>query len=223
MIEVAQHTYPDRETMMRSLSELVADQLRAALASKHRATLAVPGGTTPAPFLELLSEEDLHWEAVTVLLTDERLVEPASKRSNTRLLHEFLIRNRAADATLVDYFGDRDEALAAVADVLPIDVAILGMGTDMHTASLFPGAPSLEDALAPGAAPLVEVAPEGEPERRLTLSARVLAGSEVIHILIAGAEKAAALRRALQEGPVAEAPIRAVLTAPCPVSVHYAD
>jgi hypothetical protein len=49
VIEVAQHTYPDRDTMMRSLAELVADQLRGALASKHRATLAVPGGTTPVP------------------------------------------------------------------------------------------------------------------------------------------------------------------------------
>jgi 6-phosphogluconolactonase len=56
VIEVAQHTYPDRDTMMRSLAELVGDQLRAALASKHRATLAVPGGTTPGPFLARLAE-----------------------------------------------------------------------------------------------------------------------------------------------------------------------
>ncbi len=223
MIQVAQHTYPDRDSLMRSLKELVADQLRAALASKDRATLAVPGGTTPGPFLRLLAEEPLDWAAVTVLLTDERLVEPTSDRSNTRLLHETLLRGPALEARLVDYLGDRDAALTAVEDALPIDVAVLGMGTDMHTASLFPGAPGLADAMSPAAPALVEVAPPDQPEGRLSLSARVLAGAQVIHILITGADKAAALRRALEEGPLEEAPIRAALTAPCPVSVHYAD
>jgi 6-phosphogluconolactonase len=223
MIEVAQHTYPDRDTLMRSLKELVADQLRAALASKRRATLVVPGGTTPGPFLELLAEEELDWEAVTVLLSDERLVEPMSERSNTRLLHETLLRGRALEASLVDYLGARDEALAAVEDAIPIDVAVLGMGADMHTASLFPGAPGLAEALSPAAPALVELAPAGEPEARLSLSARVLAGAQVVHILITGPDKAGALRRALEEGPPEEAPVRAVLTAPCPVSVHYAD
>ena len=62
MIEVARQTYPDRDTLMRDLAELVADQLRAAHATKDRATLAVPGGTTPAPFLRALSEIELRLE-----------------------------------------------------------------------------------------------------------------------------------------------------------------
>ena len=83
MIEVARQTYPDRDTLMRDLAELVADQLRAAHATKDRATLAVPGGTTPAPFLRWLSESELDWKDVHVLPTDERLVpefEPALER-----------------------------------------------------------------------------------------------------------------------------------------------
>ncbi len=59
MIEVALQEYPDRETMVWGLAELVGDQLRAAHASHGRATLAVPGGSTPGPFLEALSEADL--------------------------------------------------------------------------------------------------------------------------------------------------------------------
>ena len=81
MIEVARQAYPDRGTLMRDLAELVADQLRGACASKGHATLAVPGGTTPGPFLEALSEAELAWKDVRVMPTDERMVSERSPRS----------------------------------------------------------------------------------------------------------------------------------------------
>ncbi len=237
MIEVARQTYPDRDTLMRGLSALVADQLRAAHASKNRAppgerrrvTLAVPGGATPARFIAALSEADLAWEDVDVLLTDERLVPETSSRANGRLLRETLLQNAAVAARFVPFhpFGWPEPPLAAVAaevaEVLPIDVLVLGMGADGHTASLFPGAPGLQAALAPDAPALVRVEPANQPEARLTLSARALRGASVIHILIAGPEKLAALGAALRDGPLEEAPVRVALTAPCPVTVHYAD
>jgi 6-phosphogluconolactonase len=65
--------------------------------------------------------------------------------------------------------------------------------------------------------------PPGAPEARLTLTAPVLRAASVVHVLITGPDKAEALERALVDGPAAEAPIRAVLTAPGPVTVHYAD
>jgi 6-phosphogluconolactonase len=229
-ISVARQDYPDRGTLARNLAELVADQLRGAHMSKHRATLAVPGGTTPAPFLDALSEAELPWEHIAVLPTDERMVPETSERSNTRLVREHLLRNEAAAARLVHYHGagslldvSLDGARDDVASVLPIDVLVLGMGADMHTASLFPGADNLGRALAEDAPPLVEMRVPGQPEKRLTLSAPVLRGAGVVHILITGPEKAEALERALEDGPVSEAPVRAVLTAPCPVTVHYAN
>jgi 6-phosphogluconolactonase len=224
MIEVARQAYPDRGTLMRDLAELVADQLRAAHAGKDRATLAVPGGTTPGPFLSALSEADLAWGDIRVLPTDERMVSELSSRSNARLIRETLLRGPASAARFVDMYepllGARGSRVAAA---LPIDVLVLGMGEDMHTASLFPGAPELGAALAEDAPDLVEIHPPGQPEARLTLSARVLRAASVIHILITGPDKLAALERALADGPVADAPVRAVLTAPAPVTVHYAE
>jgi 6-phosphogluconolactonase len=237
LIEIARQTYPDRDTLMRGLAELVADQLRAAHASKShasahrsRATLAVPGGTTPGPFLDALSEADLTWSEVDVMLTDERLVPEHSERANSLLLHRTLLRNAAQQAHFIpfhSFLAGLQSALPRLSEqvalILPIDVLVLGMGGDMHTASLFPGAAGLAEALAPGAPALVRVEPAGQPEARITLSAEVLRGANVIHILITGADKLAALETALAEGPVEEAPVRAVLTAPCPVTVHYAD
>jgi 6-phosphogluconolactonase len=231
VIEVARQDYPDRDTLMRGLAELVADQLRAAHASRHhagpderhRVTLAVPGGTTPGPFLAALSEADLAWEDVDVLPTDERVVSELSPRANSRLIRETLLRGPAAEARLIDFHTGLASLNARVEPLLPIDVLVLGMGADMHTASLFPGAPGLDAALAPDAPPVVEIAPPDQPETRLSLSAPALRSAAVIHLLITGPDKRAALEAALVEGPVPEAPVRAVLTAPCPVTVHYAD
>jgi 6-phosphogluconolactonase len=237
VIEVARQDYPDRDTLMRNIAELVADQLRAAHATRHRpehqgrrrVTLAVPGGTTPGAFLDALSEADLAWSDVDVLATDERMVPEFSDRANSKLIRERLLRNGAAAAHFVHFRAAGsflepmlDTVRRRVAETLPIDVLVLGMGADMHTASLFPGAPGLPEALADDAPTLVRVEPADQPEGRLTLSAPVLRGADVIHILITGEDKLAALAAALVDGPAEEAPVRVVLTAPCPVTVHYA-
>ncbi len=230
MIECAYQDYPDRDTLMRSLADLVADQLRAAHASHGHATLAVPGGSTPAAFLAELSRFDLAWEDVHVLLTDERHVPELSARSNARMVRETLLTNEAARAHLVHYHAGAsgvapvlEIARERVEAVLPIDVLVIGMGADMHTASLFPGAPELAAALADDAPDLMVLHPPGEAEARISLTAPVLRGASVIHVLITGSDKQAAFRAALEDGPATEAPIRAVLSAPVPVTVHYAD
>ncbi len=229
MIPVILH-YGARDELAEDLAEIVARELSEALAATGKATLAVPGGTTPGAFLRALAARPLDWSRVTVMLTDERFVPETSDRSNTRLIRETLLQGAAAAATLVPFYApaERPEQVldtlsGAVTAVLPLDVCVLGMGEDMHTASLFPGADLLDQALSPTAPPLLPMRAPGAPEPRITLTAPVLRAARSLHLLITGAGKQLALEKALAEGPVVEAPVRCVLTAPEPITVHYAD
>lgn len=218
-------TYPNRAALMAGLAAVMADELATAL-SLGPATLSVPGGTTPGPVFDILSDTDLDWARVCVLLNDERWVGQDSPRSNTRLLGERLLRGKAAAATLLPLYApapqpeDQLDALAhAIAPHLPINVLLLGMGNDMHTASLFPGADRLSQSLAPDAPILMALRADAAGEPRITLSARVLQSASHIHVLITGPEKRQALERALTLPPEL-APIRTVLDQ---ATVHWAE
>lgn len=212
--------YPDREMLAIDLANQLAGDLRAALRHEDRVALAVPGGTSPGPVFDDLCAADLDWARVDVLLTDERWVPEDSPRSNTRLLV-----NRAAEARLLPLYApadDPDEVLAdletPIAPELPLAVCLLGMGADRRTASLFPGADRLEQALDAHAPILLPMRAPGAPEPRITLSARVLEGALCKHVLIFGDDKRAALESARGMGPL-EAPINAVLSG---AKVHWA-
>ncbi|MEM8630283.1 MAG: 6-phosphogluconolactonase [Pseudomonadota bacterium] len=218
--------YPDREMMMIDLANLLAGELENCLFQHDHASFAVPGGTTPGPIFDNLCAADLDWERVHVFLTDERWVPESSERSNTRLLKDRLLTDRAAKAQLIPlYTGDAtpEEGLPklteAFADELPVSVMLLGMGTDMHTASLFPGADNLGAALKGNAAPVMAMRAAGAPEPRVTLTAPVLKGALARHIVITGAEKRQAMDRAVRIGDPMEAPAAAILPG---TTVHWA-
>lgn len=219
-------TYPDREFLMLGLANVIAGQLADFLRRKGRASFCVPGGTTPGPIFDTLSGVDIDWSNVAVFLNDERWVPEDSPRSNTGLLRARLLQGRAAAATLVPLYAPAarpEDRLAELADGitahLPISVLLLGMGADMHTASLFPGADLLDQALAEDAPVLMALRADAAGEPRITLTAPVLQQAMNIHILITGAEKRAALERALTLTPK-EAPVRAVLDN---ATVHWAE
>ena len=218
--------YPDRDLMFLALANKVAGQLGDFLRQQDRVSLCVTGGSTPGPVFDGLSAVDLDWGRVGVFLNDERWVPENAPRSNTRLVRERLLVGRAASATLVPLHSDTEtpeEALdalsAGIAPWLPISVLILGMGADMHTASLFPGGDRLADAMEARAPILMPMRAEGAGEPRITLTAPVLAGAMVTHVLITGPEKRAALERAQGLDPM-QAPIRAFLGN---ATVHWAE
>ena len=218
-------TYPDAEMMMMDLADTLASELETSLLGNDFASLAVPGGTTPGPIFDSLCAVDLDWSRVRVMLTDERWVPETSERSNTRLLRERLLVNHAAAATYVPLYADAEtpeeklpELTEALSPLMPISVMLLGMGADMHTASIFPGADQLDLALH-GNENLVAMRAPGAPEPRITLSAKVLKSAISRHIVIVGAEKREALEKARHLSPE-EAPVAAILNGSI---IHWAE
>lgn len=218
--------YPDREMMMLNLANVLAGELADFIRRDGRASFCVPGGTTPGPIFDTLSGVDLDWGNISVFLNDERWVPQTNPRSNTALIRQRLIRGKAAGATLIPLYADTpnpedslDSLSEGLTPHLPISVLLLGMGADMHTASLFPGADRLSDALASDAPILLPMRADAAGEPRVTLSARVLKDAMSCHILITGPEKRSALERA-QSLTELEAPVKSVLAN---ATVHWAE
>ena len=215
-----------------ALADTVAGALTVAIAARGRATLAVSGGNTPKAFFAALSKRPLEWDKVTVTLVDERMVGPEHERSNQRLVSLNLLQNEAAKAEFVPLYSKGNDAKAVAQAAceridglaLPFEVVVLGMGTDGHTASFFPHGTTLAKVTDPacGQSVLAMEAPgAGEPRLTLTLPRIVEAGLVVLHI--EGAEKQAVLETAIEDGPEADLPVRAVLrNARKPVEVYWA-
>ncbi|GAA6202300.1 6-phosphogluconolactonase [Aquicoccus sp. SU-CL01552] len=218
--------YPDRDMLAIDLANCLAGELKAHLLSHDSASLAVPGGTTPGPIFDDLCAADLDWDRVHVFPTDERWVPQDHPRSNGRLICERLITDRASSARFLPLYAPAENPEYTLAEIeamllpeLPISVLLLGMGTDMHVASLFPGVEGLAAALDPDAPVLAVLRPGAVPEPRVSLTARVLDGAMSKHLVIYGDEKRAALERAMTLPPE-EAPVQAVLTG---ATVHWAQ
>lgn len=217
--------YADRELLVLAVADRIAGDLRQHLDHNDQAAIALAGGTTPGPIFDDLCAVDLDWDRVNVMASDERWVPTDHERSNAKLIRERLLVEKAAKANFLPFYreGLEPEAAAAVVSAevdptCPLAVALLGMGEDMHTASLFPGTAGLLDALSADAPALVVLRPDSQPEVRMSLSAQVLNGAINKHLVIFGEGKRAALDRALGLPPE-EAPIQAVLSE---ASVHWA-
>ncbi len=213
-------TFATGAALAEGLADAVAAALSAAIARQGEATLAVSGGSTPKAFFEALSTRHLDWPKVKVTLVDERFVPEDNPRSNHLLVKTHLLKNAAATAQFVPLYRPEasiEEAALKASDVIPgmkepFDVVILGMGTDGHTASFFPGGDHLDAALdlaLPRRVMTMEAPGAGEARLTLSFSALQDAGLLVVHI--EGAEKKSVLDKALAGTDEAEMPIRSVL------------
>lgn len=197
--------FPDLEAASAALAGRMADSLRRAAAARGRCVLALAGGSTPRRTYELLAvAPDLPWEAAHLFLGDERCLPPGDPRSNRALLAASLLAGagpaRAAFHPLPA--GEPAAAAAAYAAELraalggePLDLVLLGLGGDGHTASLFPGSPLLEERTRLAAA---TPGPAGDPPVvRVSLTLPALDAAREVLFLAAGPAKGEIARQIL--------------------------
>lgn len=214
--------FEQRQLLDEALADRVAALLTAAVNSKGKASIAVSGGSTPKGFFQALSKKKLAWQAITITLADERWVDIDSSDSNTKLVHECLMQNEAVKANFFhlkqgDILSDEtltDLNLAANQQLLPLDVLILGMGEDGHTASLFPCSDEITQCLAKDSQALLKVTPKTAPHQRISFSFAALAQSKNTFLHISGISKKQVLAKAIAGQVCKEMPIRAFLQAP---------
>lgn len=191
------------------------------------ANLLVSGGSTPKNLFKLLSKESIDWKNVNIGLVDERFVSVENEKSNERLVKENFLINNAVDAKLFGmvYNTEDYEANLKTADKVykhfhsRIDACVLGMGTDGHTASLFPTDESSKIGLSSDFHELLlNTSADVEPYKRISCSRCLIFKSENLFLMINGLNK----MEVLQSAKVKALPISVFFDTPkTELIVHY--
>ena len=219
----AEYDYRDKDELDAALAESLRSAAHEAVAARGRAVLVLGGGSTPLSMYRRAAALRAPWHDTSILPSDERCVPHSHDASNFRALCDAWAAAEDIDVrALTTQDGDpasserfAREQLVRVAD--EFDFVLLGMGNDAHTASLFPGAPQLELALAADAPDALRVDPVPLPPEapfpRITLSAARIKRTRTLHLAIVGEAKREALRRAQASHDPLATPISALLHA----------
>ena len=214
-----EHKYYDRAELIAALCQVFIGDLRQALAQQSAATLVLSGGSTPIPLYQRLSNADLEWNKVNIALVDERWVDPGSDASNERLLRENMLINAAVSAKLIGMKNDYRSPFKGEIQCnnrytklpSPFTICLLGMGTDGHTASLFPyaeGLPAALDSNQPCAAiRALKSDVTGDVIERMTMTPRGILQSQRLILLITGADKWEVYQQACQSEVSGKLPV----------------
>lgn len=221
--------FENKGELAEMLAQDVADTLYSFIEENGNVTIAVSGGSTPAPFFAALAKIDLDFSKITILMVDERWVDVRHADSSERLLHEafaglpiniFSLAPKANEDVMAGA-----ERLNKALQNINIDIAILGMGDDGHTASLFPNHAALKEGLNPNSSHnciAITDSPK-PPSQRVSLTyAKIMQARQLI-LHITGESKKGVLERALHIKNQAELPISAFLQqSETPIYIYYA-
>lgn len=222
-----------------SLAREISTLLDKFLQSNPSATLALSGGRSPLALFGELSLKELSWDRINIALVDERLVPKSNSNSNTTLVLENLLQNRAKNARFIDFVGDlsqeigedenldskkmRDFLESVKSKFIQPDIAVLGLGADGHIASLFPR----EDLQFRSSELLVLSTPthtkgvQNAPFARVSMSFYALINCQKLFLLISGEDKLNALKQTLDSKNPALYPLKYILDRK-EVNVYYA-
>jgi 6-phosphogluconolactonase len=231
MIEAEWWDYDSVDEMADAVAGDIGFIIESALDARGEALIAVPGGKTPLPIYERLAKAKLNWKKVTIIPTDERLVPLTDEKSNIRAIAQAFLPTGARvfpiGSEISDYKLAGNSANAKLADLkFPLDVAWLGIGSDGHTASIFPG-PDLDEALnAPKGRHAVGVMPDPLPPEapvaRVTLTRSAILSARTVLITVTGEDKKEMLEGAIEDGQSSKLPIGRVLAeAEQPIDIHW--
>lgn len=227
MMQLQQFT--DTDALNKDFAARLVAILQRAIDERGAAYIVVSGGKTPQALFNTLSQVDLAWDKVTVLLADDRWLDDSQNNSNERLVKATLLQNKAKAARFISLYANTASAfdgapqvLARIADLPTFDAVILGMGEDGHTASLFPCSAQIKQGLADDAPAVLATEPTTAPYQRMSLSLPRLLNSRHIFLHLVGSNKLSVLDKAMADTDLYVMPIRAFLQHPVTtVTVMY--
>jgi len=224
------HHFNEKQKLHEQLSNTLVSKIEKIIEDDDRVLIAFSGGSTPKPLFEKLSHMNLAWEKVYVTLVDERWVDNTHNDSNEKLIKKHLLKNKATKAKFIPlkldtaspFEGTKKCAKQFENIKADIDIVILGMGTDAHTASFFPKDENLHNALDTKEM-FAATIPTDAPHQRITFSLSKLLKAKDIFLHIEGKNKLEVYNEASKEGDIKKMPIRAFLYNEKPLKVYYAD
>ena len=231
--EVEWWEYDDAAEMAAAVAGDIGFIIESAIDARGAAVIALAGGKTPIPIYEKLSAAKLDWKRVTIVPGDERIVPLGDAMSNVTALAKYFLPKGARVMPIVPSATADYKAAGRSADALmqdlhwPLDLCLLGVGSDGHTASIFPG-PDFDEAVngpkerrALGLMP--DPMPADAPVPRVTLSLAAITSARALMIAVTGDDKRAVIETAIEQGRASAYPIGLALAATeLPVDIHWA-
>lgn len=230
--EIEWWEYDDAAEMAAAVAGDIAFVIESAIDARGACVIALAGGKTPLPIYEKLAATKLDWKRVTIIPTDERIVPLGDPLSNITAIGKAFLPKGARVIPIVseaakDYRAAGKAADARLGDLhWPLDLCLLGVGTDGHTASIFPGADYEEAIAGPRERRALGVMPDplpaDAPVARITLSRAAIVSARALTLAVTGAEKRKVIEAAIKQGPSSAYPIGRVLAdAELPVDIHW--
>lgn len=233
MTEIEWWDYDDAAELADAVAGDIQFVIESAIDARGSAVIALAGGKTPFPAYEKLAKAKIDWKRVTIVPGDERIVPLGDPLSNVTQLGKLFIPKGARVMPIVPKQTEDYKSAGRSADALmqdlhwPLDLCLLGVGGDGHTASIFPG-PDFDEALnGPKERRMLGVMPDPLPPEapvaRVTLSRQGIITARALMIAVTGKDKRAIIEQAIDQGPSSPYPIGRVLAdAELPVDIHWA-